>query len=49
MEKGEVGFGPVMNELKGVGSYTVRNFWNFYSSKSTVKIIKGEWREQIQS
>lgn len=46
MEKGEVGVGPVMDELKGVGSYAVRNF---YSSQSTVKIIKGERREQIQS
>lgn len=26
MEKGEVGVGPMMDELKGVGSYTVRNF-----------------------
>jgi len=28
MEKGEVGVGPVMDELKGVGSYAVRNFYS---------------------
>jgi hypothetical protein len=27
MEKGELGVGPTMDELKIVGSYTVRNFW----------------------
>jgi hypothetical protein len=27
MEKGEVGVGPMMDELKGVGSYTIRNFY----------------------
>jgi hypothetical protein len=29
IEKGEVGVGPLMDELKGVGSYTVRNFETF--------------------
>jgi CBS domain-containing protein len=28
MEKREVGGGPVMDELKGVGIYTVRNFYS---------------------